>query len=154
MMSLKLYDFQLYFLTFIGTPFCCDLCKSRYIVNRYSKKSLKNRRSKHVPAPQQKRDSATGKVLTLCNACGKQIILWTEYLGKKKYMCVSNIPSDLIILVSTIKFLLPFFNNHLFKIRSLSCVIQVTIEEKKICFLNLPYFIQKCLFFSLDFKKI
>lgn len=78
-----------------GTPFCCDLCKSRYIVNRYSKKSLKNRRSKHVPAPQQKRDSVTGKVLTLCNACGnsfdrpkkfKRGVLFTSEEEKNKYI--------------------------------------------------------------------
>ncbi|XP_052092647.1 uncharacterized protein LOC127729059 [Mytilus californianus] len=53
-----------------GTPFCCDLCKSRYVINRFSKKSLKNRRSKHVPAPKQKYDPVKQKMLLLCNACG------------------------------------------------------------------------------------
>ncbi|XP_033732458.1 mucin-22-like [Pecten maximus] len=52
-----------------GDPFLCDLCMSPYVINRSLKRSLKNKRSKHNPAPRNKMDPLTGKILMLCNAC-------------------------------------------------------------------------------------
>ena len=55
---------------FLGEPFACDLCNSRYVCNP-SRKGNQARRSKHQPSPRYKEDAETGKLLVLCNACGK-----------------------------------------------------------------------------------
>ncbi|XP_071948544.1 uncharacterized protein [Antedon mediterranea] len=49
-------------------PFCCDNCKSPYIVN--PKRSISKKDPKRAPAPRYKVDPETGKKLILCNACG------------------------------------------------------------------------------------
>lgn len=52
-----------------GKPFCCDLCKSPYIINQNSKRALKDKRSRHVPDPKRKVDPWTRKIWLLCNSC-------------------------------------------------------------------------------------
>ncbi|KAL8602070.1 hypothetical protein ACOMHN_007340 [Nucella lapillus] len=53
-----------------GQPFTCDLCQSPYVCNPLmSKGGSRGKRSRHMPIPRQKVNPATGKLLTLCNAC-------------------------------------------------------------------------------------
>lgn len=50
-------------------PFKCDLCGSPYVINP-SRRGNRPKLSSHQPSPRHKVDPATGKTLTLCNACG------------------------------------------------------------------------------------
>lgn len=50
-------------------PFKCDLCGSPYVINP-SRRGNRLKLSSHHPSPRHKVDPATGKTLTLCNACG------------------------------------------------------------------------------------
>ncbi|KAK3087132.1 hypothetical protein FSP39_002128, partial [Pinctada imbricata] len=52
-----------------GEPFSCHLCRSPYVINRWSKHAYKDRRSKHNPTPKTKLDPKTGKEVYVCNAC-------------------------------------------------------------------------------------
>ncbi|XP_078357524.1 uncharacterized protein LOC144642437 isoform X2 [Oculina patagonica] len=52
-----------------GIPFKCDLCGSPYVINP-SRRGNRPKLSSHHPSPRHKVDPATGKTLTLCNACG------------------------------------------------------------------------------------
>lgn len=54
-------------------PFKCDLCGSPYVTNP-SRRGNRIKTSSHQPSPRHKIDPQTGKTLTLCNACGKDII--------------------------------------------------------------------------------
>ncbi|KAK7491637.1 hypothetical protein BaRGS_00017090 [Batillaria attramentaria] len=57
-----------------GTPFSCDLCQSPYVCNPLlSKAGSRVKRSRHMPSPWQKLNPLTGKLLTLCNACGRSL---------------------------------------------------------------------------------
>ena len=53
-------------------PFKCDLCGSPYVINP-SRRGNRPKLSSHHPSPRHKVDPATGKTLTLCNACGRFI---------------------------------------------------------------------------------
>ena len=52
-----------------NTPFKCDLCGSPYVINP-TRRGNRPKLSTHHPSPRHKVDPATGKTLTLCNACG------------------------------------------------------------------------------------
>lgn len=54
-------------------PFKCDLCGSPYVINP-SRRGNRPKLSSHHPSPRHKVDPATGKTLTLCNACGRFIL--------------------------------------------------------------------------------
>lgn len=56
-----------------GIPFKCDLCGSPYVINP-SRRGNRPKLSSHHPSPRHKVDPATGKTLTLCNACGRFIL--------------------------------------------------------------------------------
>jgi len=56
-----------------STPFKCDLCGSPYVINP-SRRGNRPKLSSHHPSPRHKVDPATGKTLTLCNACGRVIL--------------------------------------------------------------------------------
>ena len=65
------------FILHAGQPFSCDLCQSPYVCNPLlSKGGSRSKRSRHMPSPRQKLNPATGKLLTLCNACGRSKCLW------------------------------------------------------------------------------
>ncbi|XP_005987445.1 uncharacterized protein LOC102355420 isoform X2 [Latimeria chalumnae] len=51
------------------TEFSCDLCNSPYITNP-SRRGNRLKMSRCIPSPRHKTDPKTGKVLSLCNACG------------------------------------------------------------------------------------
>ncbi|XP_022247033.1 uncharacterized protein LOC106463742 isoform X2 [Limulus polyphemus] len=53
-----------------GKPFCCDICKSPYVIHPHRK--IK-RRIRNLPAPRHHLDPETNKNLILCNACGLAI---------------------------------------------------------------------------------
>ncbi|KAJ1146076.1 hypothetical protein NDU88_012358 [Pleurodeles waltl] len=55
--------------TLKGAAFCCDLCKSPYIVNP-GRRGNCVKTSSSQPSPRHRRDPKTGQVLLLCNACG------------------------------------------------------------------------------------
>ena len=52
-----------------GEPFRCDLCNSPYVTNP-SRRGNRPKTSTNQPSPRHKRDPNTGRMLTLCNACG------------------------------------------------------------------------------------
>ncbi|XP_038638238.1 uncharacterized protein LOC119955772 isoform X3 [Scyliorhinus canicula] len=52
-----------------GVEFCCDICKSPSVTNP-SRRGNRLKQSGYSPSPRWKIDSKTGRVLTLCNACG------------------------------------------------------------------------------------
>eukprot|EP00062_Callorhinchus_milii_P014930 gi/632964613/ref/XP_007898483.1/ PREDICTED: uncharacterized protein LOC103183049 isoform X2 [Callorhinchus milii] len=49
--------------------FCCDICKSPYITDP-RRRGNRLKTSNYSPSPRRKNDPKTGRVLTLCNACG------------------------------------------------------------------------------------
>ncbi|KAI8518551.1 hypothetical protein Bbelb_045680 [Branchiostoma belcheri] len=49
--------------------FCCDLCKSPYVTNP-TRRGNKPKLTNANPSPRHKIDPITGRMLTLCNACG------------------------------------------------------------------------------------
>ncbi|XP_078606310.1 uncharacterized protein LOC144879003 isoform X1 [Branchiostoma floridae x Branchiostoma japonicum] len=49
--------------------FCCDLCKSPYVTNP-TRRGNKPKLTNANPSPRHKIDPSTGRMLTLCNACG------------------------------------------------------------------------------------
>ena len=51
-------------------PFKCDLCGSAHVTDP-SRRGNRPKTSPHAPSPRHKLDPETGKMLTLCNACGK-----------------------------------------------------------------------------------
>ena len=59
-----------------STPFKCDLCGSPYVINP-ARRGNRPKLSTHQPSPRHKIDPATGKTLTLCNACGMCNVLHT-----------------------------------------------------------------------------
>ena len=53
----------------IDVPFKCDLCGSQHITDP-TRRGNRLKSSAHAPSPRHKRDAESGKMLTLCNACG------------------------------------------------------------------------------------
>lgn len=51
-------------------PFKCDLCGAEHVTDP-SRRGNRPKTSAHAPSPRHKLDPDTGKMLTLCNACGK-----------------------------------------------------------------------------------
>lgn len=72
-----------------GIPFKCDLCGSPYVINP-SRRGNRPKLSSHHPSPRHKVDPATGKTLTLCNACGRfilhmcvlHVVVWNNFDSK------------------------------------------------------------------------
>ena len=54
--------------------FKCDRCGSRYIINPMRRGS-KVKMVSYQPAPRHKVDPETQEILTLCNACGKVLLI-------------------------------------------------------------------------------
>ena len=58
-----------------NVPFKCDLCGSSHITDP-SRRGNRLRLSMHAPSPRHKLDPETGKMLTLCNACGNYFLMF------------------------------------------------------------------------------
>ena len=69
------------------TPFKCDLCGSPYVINP-SRRGNRPKMSSHQPSPRHKVDPATGKTLTLCNACGMPMLIAVLWLKCSFSSCV------------------------------------------------------------------
>ena len=53
-----------------NVPFKCDLCGSQHITDP-SRRGNRPKTSAHMPSPRHKLDPESGRMLTLCNACGR-----------------------------------------------------------------------------------
>ena len=60
-------------------PFKCDLCGSPHVTDP-SRRGNRPKTSTHAPSPRHKLDPETGKMLTLCNACGMYSMMLPNYL--------------------------------------------------------------------------
>lgn len=78
-----------------GIPFKCDLCGSPYVIDP-SRRGNRPKLSSHHPSPRHKVDPVTGKTLTLCNACGRSIILC------KIIQCIPCVQSSTLYIILTL----------------------------------------------------